>query len=99
MRKDRGRVRLQRTLVFAEARVAIDAIERGLRRRDQIRRERLEVFGEPFDDRDHRLADLTFVGLAPGLEPFAIVVAFDGPEEGYRAGRETSSHQPIVPRP
>src|SRR5690606_1111740 len=78
-------VRLQRTLVFAEARVTVDAVER-IARGDEVGGEVPEVPGQPVDDRQHRRPDVPLVIVLPGPEPLAVVVARETPEkrEGLR---------------
>ena len=90
-RKDRRDVGLERRLVLRESRVAIDAVQRGLRAGDELRRERAEVDRQPLDDRDQRRAQQGLVPLLARLEPFAIVVALQRPQERDRGGGEPQS--------
>ena len=74
---DRRDVRLVRRLVLGEARVAVDAIHRHLRARDELGRERAEIDRQPLHDRGHRLADVRLVVVAVGVEPLAPIVALE----------------------
>ena len=95
-RKVRRRMRLERRLIRAEARVAVDAIQRHLRLGHEFGRERFEVAGESLDQRDHRLADIGLVLRLASAKPFAIVVAFQRPQEPERFDGEGAGHEVIV---
>src|SRR5262245_39059353 len=84
MREDRGRARLQRPLVGAEARVTPDSIEALLRICHQVRRERAELTTQPLDGPHHRRLDVRLVVVLVRVEPLAIVVALQRPEERER---------------
>jgi hypothetical protein len=91
--KPRRDVGLQRRLVVAEARVAVDAVQRRLRRRHQLRRERAEIARELLDECDHRRADDGLEAIPPRSEPLAIVVAFQRAQEAQGVGRERRSQR------
>lgn len=80
-RKMRGDVGLERRLVRAEARVAIDAVKGDFRIGHEVRRERRKIAGEPIEQLDHRPANVPRVVLFPVAEPLAVVVALERPEE------------------
>src|SRR5215831_6651468 len=80
---------LEGRLVFGEAGVSIDAIQRHPWAGDQARREGLEVDGELLDDVDHRRSHQRFVLILAGLEPLAVVVALQGAQKGERLRAES----------
>ena len=77
----RGHVRLVGGLVLREARVAVDAEDGAL----GVTGERDAAVGEApaevGDEHPHRVAEFVVVGLLPGLEPLAVVVALEALEE------------------
>jgi len=75
-------VRLERGLVAAEARIAINAIQRHTRIRNQLRSEPRKIDGEPFEQSDHRSADMLLVLRLSKPEPVPVVVALQRSEEG-----------------
>ena len=80
-RKVRGDVRLERGLVLAEARIAINAIQRHARVGNQLGREPRQIAGEPFEQADHRSADVLLVLRLSKPEPVPVVVALERAEE------------------
>ena len=87
--KNRRDVRFVGRFVFREPRVAVDAVHRRLRVRDQLRRELAEVGAQSLDDLEHRLADVRLVVVAVSVEPLAAVVPFERAQELERLGGET----------
>jgi len=75
--KARGHVRLVRTLVAAEPRVAVDAEQRDLRLGNQLRRKPTQVDREPLEERHHRCAHVRLVVVLARLEPLTTVVALE----------------------
>ena len=74
--KVRRDVRLERLLVRAEARIAINPVERHTRIRDELGRERRQVIRQASEQLDHRSADVLLVLLLAAPKPVAVVVAF-----------------------
>ena len=68
-------VRFERLLVGAEARVAVDPVERYAGIGDEFRRERGKIPCEASEELDHRTADMLFVLLLAAPEPVAVVIA------------------------
>ena len=87
---------LSRRLVFAEPRVAVDAIERRLRRRDELRRDSWQVLGQLLDDREHRRPYVLFVVVLAAPEPLAIVVALERAQELQRLLGEPGRHRSMI---
>src|SRR5215204_5370474 len=86
-----GGLDLQRRLVVTEPGVAVDAVERRLRRRDDFRCEPGKVVRQPLDDRNHWLPYMGLVAVPARLEPFPIIVPLQCPEEAQRLDTEHHS--------
>ena len=71
-------MRFERRLVLAEPSVAIDAIQRCLRRGLQLRRESLEVRCELLDHGQHRRPHVDVVLVATLLEPDSGTIEMNG---------------------
>ena len=86
--KVRGDIRLERTLVVAEPRIAIDAEHGHARIGDEVRRKRREIARKLAEQHDHRAADVLLVLRLARAEPLAIVVPLERPQERERLPRE-----------
>ena len=87
---------LQRRLVLAESRVAINPVQRLLRRDHQLGGEAAEVRRELGDHLDHRPAHALLVSILARFEPLAVVVALERTEETYRLFREVRTHACLI---
>jgi hypothetical protein len=84
----RGDLRLQRPLVVAETRVAIDAEQGDAWIRHEVRSKRRQIARQLGEERDHRVADVLLVISFARAEPFAIVVPLERAQERERLLRE-----------
>ncbi len=96
---------LERRLVLAEAGVPVDPEKRGAGRGLEFRGEGREIHREALDERQHPGLHLAFVLVPVRVEPLAVVVPLERPQERQRLrrkpgnGRRLRRHATSLARP